>query len=378
MLTPLDRSSDASPPDPDRAHPLVYIESCLRSAHFLLAVYESHGTMSKALERLCAPTPSSPPPPLGSAEQARVARFASFSPSNTVPRSFIATSLASAYSPHLVTLSLPTRLRLTSEIASLYGRIGYRRKEAFVLRELAALCAEGVAGKSIEVFPAAGGTAGPSPIAEEMGSPRSNDVATPSALQPAGNGRPAPHRFTSGSIVRTTSDSAGNESIVRITEKVCEAFGIQVAPRVSREDAKAAKRKSMVQGRTLEIMESEVGTFGWPSLQVGVLKDAIGIAEALPGALHSLPPPLTSTTLLTPPITDYQAAIRFTVTALRSLSDTMPPLEQYELSQNIPRVFAAATRRGASFDLEYWGPTQLVMSLEVAKSALPLLPLVSY
>jgi hypothetical protein len=45
----------------------------------------------------------------------------------------------------------------------------------------------------------------------------------------------------------------------------------------------------------------------------------------------------------------------------------MPPLEQYELSQNIPRVFAAATRRGAAFDLEYWGPTQLVMSLEVAK-----------
>lgn len=45
----------------------------------------------------------------------------------------------------------------------------------------------------------------------------------------------------------------------------------------------------------------------------------------------------------------------------------MPPHEQYELSQNIPRVFAAATRRGAAFSLEYWGPTQLVMSLEVAK-----------
>jgi hypothetical protein len=72
-------------------------------------------------------------------------------------------------------------------------------------------------------------------------------------------------------------------------------------------------------------------------------------------------------TVLILALADYQAAIRFTVTALRSLSDTMPPLEQYELSQNIPRVFAAATRRGAAFDLEYWGPTQLVMSLEVAK-----------
>jgi hypothetical protein len=240
--------------------------------------------MIKALEHLISPTPSSPPVPVKSAEQARIARLASFSPSNTVPRSSIATWLANAYSPHLLTLTLPVRLRLTSEIASLYGRIGYRRKESFVLRELAALCAEGVAGKSIEVFPAAGGTAGPSPIAEEAGSPRSNGTVPPTALQPDSNGRPTPSRFASGSIVRTTSDPAGNESIVRITEKVCEAFGIQVAPKVSREDAKASKRKSVVQGRTLEIMESEVGTFGWPSLQVGVLKDAIGIAEALPGA----------------------------------------------------------------------------------------------
>ena len=63
---------------------------------------------------------------------------------------------------------------------------------------------------------------------------------------------------------------------------------------------------------------------------------------------------------------DYQAAIRFTVTALRTLSDTMLPAEQYRLSQNIPRIFSAATRRGAAFELEYWGPTQLVMSLEIA------------
>jgi len=64
---------------------------------------------------------------------------------------------------------------------------------------------------------------------------------------------------------------------------------------------------------------------------------------------------------------DHQAAIRFTVTALRTLSDTMPPVEQYELSQSIPRIFGAATRRGVPFELEYWGPTQLVMSLEISR-----------
>ncbi|GAA6003089.1 hypothetical protein JCM10207_001980 [Rhodosporidiobolus poonsookiae] len=345
MLTPLERPDDAPPPDPDRAHPLVYVESCLRLAYFYLAIFEAQGSIPKALDRLVtSPTSPSVHSPSTGTAQARAARLTSFSPANTVPRSTIAQWISSAYSPYLALLALPSRLRVTAEIASLFGRIGYRRKEAFVLRELAALCAEGVAGKSIEVFPAAAGH--PATIVEESDDSRSTATPPSSALQPNGKGRPSPHRLASGSVVRTASDPAGNESIVRVTEKVCEAFGIVVAPKVSREEARVEKRKSLIQGRTLEILESEVGGFGWPGLQVSVLKDAIGIAEALP---------------------DYQAAIRFTVTALRALSDTMPPVEQYELSQNIPRVFAAATRRGAAFDLEYWGPTQLVMSLEVAK-----------
>lgn len=280
MLTPLDRATDPAHLDPDRAHPLVYAEACLRCAHFLLAVHEANGAMHKALERLVSPSPASPS--ASGADQARRARLTSLSPSNTVPRSSIATWISNAYSPHLSQLALPIRLSLTAEIASLFGRIGYRRKEAFVLRELAALCAEGVAGKSVEVFDAAG-PARPSPVAE--GDDRSSTTSPPTSatLQPNGKGRPSPFRAASGSIVRTTSDPAGNESIVRITEKVCEAFGIRVAPRVPREHAKEEKRKSLIQGRSLEIMEHEVGTFGWPGLQVGVLKDAISIAESLPG-----------------------------------------------------------------------------------------------
>jgi len=289
MLLPLDRPADAPPPDPDRAHPLVYAEACLRCAHFYLAVSEAHGNMPRALDRLVAPTfpsssPAAPTPPTGAA-QARTARLTSLSPSNTVPRSTIAQWLSAAYSPHLALLALPVRLRLTAEIASLFGRIGYRRKEAFVLRELAALCAEGVAGRSIEVF-AASGAGGPSPIPEEPSDPpRANGSSTGAGASSSSGAAARAGAFDrGGSIVRTTSDPAGNDSIVRIVEKVCEAFGIEVAPRLSREDVQAERKKSIVQGRTLEILESEVGAFGWPGLQLGVLKDAISISEALPGA----------------------------------------------------------------------------------------------
>ncbi|GAA5898275.1 TRAPPII-specific subunit TRS120 [Sporobolomyces salmoneus] len=335
MLTPLNVPIEAPPPDPDRAHPLLYAEASLRCAYFLLAVYEAQGSMPKALERLVSSSPdtASQNDDTTSREQAKNAQFASLAPSNTVPRSSIALWISSAYSPHLATLSLPIRLRITSEVASLFGRIGYRRKEAFVLRELAALCAEGVAGRNIEVFPVGEGGGGrgptggiPSPIPEEEGVVSSSSKTA--------------------SIVRTTTTTVGNDSIIRLSDRVCAAFGIQVTPRATR--AKKGKRMSMMQGRALEIAEGGIGTFGWPGLQIGVLKDAIAIAESLP---------------------DHQAAIRFTVTALRTLSDTMPPVEQYELSQSIPRIFGAATRRGVPFELEYWGPTQLVMSLEVARLA---------
>ncbi|GAA5989707.1 hypothetical protein JCM5350_007364 [Sporobolomyces pararoseus] len=340
MLTPLNLPVDSPPPDPDRAHPLLFAEASLRCAYFLLAVYEAHGSMPQALERLVSSSTLSTSPSLSDAEssqeQAKTAQLASLAPSNTVPRSSIALWISSAYSPHLATLSLPIRLRITSEVANLFGRIGYRRKEAFVLRELAALCAEGVAGRSIEVFPVGSSTTSgvggsgingvPSPILEE-------DGATTSRSKPA-------------SIVRTTTTTVGNDSIIRLSERVCTAFGIQVAPKAT--GGKKGKRMSVMQGRALEITENGTGSFGWPQLQVGVLKDSIAIAETLP---------------------DHQSAIRFTVTALRTLSDTMPPTEQYELSQSIPRIFGAATRRGVPFELEYWGPTQLVMSLEIARLA---------
>lgn len=45
----------------------------------------------------------------------------------------------------------------------------------------------------------------------------------------------------------------------------------------------------------------------------------------------------------------------------------MPPLEQYELSQSIPETFQAAARKGVDFgELDFWGPTNFIMSIEVA------------
>lgn len=292
MLAPLPSSTEQPPLDPDRVHPLIYAEACLRCARFLLAVWEAGGWIDRALDRLVLPLPKLRGEHKTTKEMARAARLASLAPSNTVPRSSIAMWVSQAYCPQLALLALPIRLRVTGEIASIFSQIGYRRKESFVLRELAALCGEGVGGKLVEVFsaePASSST--PSTIQEE-------EVGeSPFFVPPTGRKPPRPAQTVSGdghapSIVRTTSDSKGNESVVRIVEKVCEAFGIEVVPRATK-TSKMDRRKSVIQGQRLEPIASVVvERFGWPLLQVGVLGDAIRIAESLPGTFFRRAPKL--------------------------------------------------------------------------------------
>ncbi|GAA6060047.1 hypothetical protein JCM10212_001044 [Sporobolomyces blumeae] len=364
MLPPLDSSASTSTLDPDRSHPLVYVEAALRCAYFLLAVFEAHGTMSTALDRLATPRPlASVATDLAStAKQAGRARLASLSPSNPIPRSSIAHWIGIAYSPRLSRLAPPHRVRMIGEVADLFGRLGYRRKEAFVLRELAALRAEEAVGGDYDglatqrVGP--GGIPLPSlssPVFEET-KRRSAELRRSLEFAPVVNGYGSSRsngRFQhvrTPSIVQAPSPTAlDHAAIVRLSERVCEAFGIRLAAGPSGTGrAKANKRMSLMQGKALEVTEKEHAAFGWPELQVGVLRESMMIAEALP---------------------NFEAAVRFTVTALRTLSDTTSPAAQSELVSSILRIFDSASRRGVPFELEYWGPTQLVTSLDVVPLA---------
>ena len=86
MLPPPPTSEEEPPPDPDRSHPLIYAEACLRCARFLLAVWEAGGWIERALERLVIPAPRLRGEAKTSVEQARAARLTSLAPSNTVPK----------------------------------------------------------------------------------------------------------------------------------------------------------------------------------------------------------------------------------------------------------------------------------------------------
>lgn len=67
---------------------------------------------------------------------------------------------------------------------------------------------------------------------------------------------------------------------------------------------------------------------------------------------------------------DYASTLRFTISALRQVSPYMPPLDQLHLSQSIPPILHHAARRGSTFALDYWGPLELLVSIEAVPCAL--------
>ncbi|GAA5873361.1 hypothetical protein JCM3774_000758, partial [Rhodotorula dairenensis] len=333
MLAPINSSQDsAGALDPDRAHPVLYAEACLRSAKFLLAVHEAQGSMPKALQKLVSPTWPEAQSESG-ADQARRARLNSLAPSNTVPRSSIASWLDSAYSPYLATVSVPTRIRVLAEVANCFARIGYRRKEAFVLREVAALCTDRAAIQQR------------SNTLQDSAEKRGLDLRLDMGPLPYvdgtnGKARPTPRR-------RAVAPADTQLQVLGLVERACTAYGLTIAA-TAQNGAEIRPQAGDTSWVEQERTSSAEHRFGWPSIQLGVLQDAMRMTEAL---------------------NDYQNAMRFTILALQSLAAVIPPDDQAELSRNIPRILATATRSGMPFSLEYWGPPQLVMSLEVAELA---------
>lgn len=262
MLAPISSSPDSvGALDPDRAHPVLYVESCLRSAKFLLAVHEAQGSMPKALQKLVSPTWPETVPESG-ADQAHRARLNSLAPSNTVPRSSIASWLDSAYSPYLATVSVTTRIRVLADVANCFARIGYRRKEAFVLREVAALCTDRAA--SHERSEALQGAY------EHRGLDLQRSA---SRLNSANNQiRPTPRR-------RVASSVATQLQVLGLIERACTAYGVAIAATGAGSRAQDTDT-SRFERDTASLTEHR---FGWPSLQLGVLQDAMRMTEALNG-----------------------------------------------------------------------------------------------
>lgn len=182
-----------------------------------------------------------------------------------ISRATIAATVTQAHGPWLLHLGSRERILMLEAMATIYGAIGFRRKEAYVLREVLGCVMDlVVCGR------------------EEAGSTRG--AGTGLGIHGVNVGTP-------GAVgIRANDNVEGNQSVLKIVKYVCLVHGIDLEA-VKIVDASKVNSESPESSQSTE--EPKYEPFGWPELQIGIVREAIAVAEALPGAL----PPRTRATI---------------------------------------------------------------------------------
>ena len=150
-------------------------------------------------------------------------------------------------------------------VAGMFGALGHLRKEAYILRELL--------GSIMDLIVCG---------REENSGARASGAGLGIRGAPVGNNTTTP-----GTVgVRENPRVEGNESVLRIIKHICRVHGVDI------ESVKLVDISTL--GATTngdatddadedEPSESPADPFGWPELQIGIVREAIAVAEALPG-----------------------------------------------------------------------------------------------
>lgn len=184
-----------------------------------------------------------------------------------ITRTSIATSLAQLHGPWLLHLGQRERITILEAMASFYACLGYQRKEAYVLREvLGCILDLLVCGREED------GVSQPSTV------PQSAGLGIHNVHPVGGTGW--------GTVgIRLSESSEGNSSILGLLKHVCKVLGInlEAVGLVKDTQEKVAHHSPSLDEYDEDIIEELREPCGWPELQVGVVREAVAVAEALPG-----------------------------------------------------------------------------------------------
>lgn len=249
----------------------LYCTCVLRHSSLLFAIWSAKGWGPLAFTTLLQPG-SVPylPPTLSHDEPTSWSNVERLSSISGISRSSIATVVAQVHGPWLLHLDARERISTLEAMASVYSCIGYRRKEAYILREvLGCILDLVVCGRD-----------------EDGLTKMSNGSAS------AGLGIES---LNSGSTlgrghvgVRLSESTEGNESVLKLLKYVCKVLGINLdAVRLLNAESSPSDTLSDEKVYEDDLMDGYQEPYGWPELQVGVVREAVAVAEALPGTLNN-------------------------------------------------------------------------------------------
>ncbi|WVF69319.1 hypothetical protein IAT40_004095 [Kwoniella sp. CBS 6097] len=338
---------------------LAYLHTglSLRVAHFVLLIWAAGGWGSIALSSLMTHTlPRSFLPPLQgreitdlSARRKRNRSLALLSASSQLTRQSVFAHVEQAMGPHHRAMTKTEQLSLHTEAIWLARWLDLPRKESAITRDvikrIAILIVEG--REENRRMGAAGFHRA------KMATPTSalldenkSDAAAAAAAVGLGLGLPVANQNVA---VRRKESTDGNGGILALFERACQVMGIDLLASSHDEFATASHRhtQSITQVDS-DIPSSSKGEprFGWPELQVELLKEGITVTESLP---------------------DHPSIIRLALSALNGLHGYLNPQSQGMLSKMYPSALATTRRRGMDIGgMPWWIPGKIVLSIEVS------------
>lgn len=323
---------------------LAYLYSCcvLRHSTLLFAIWSAKGWGPLSFTTMLQPGPTAHLPPTLAHDEAdqwlNLERLTKFS---GISRTSISALLGQIHGPWLLHLHPRERLSILEAMASMYACLGYKRKEAYILRE--------VLGCIMDLMVCGREEDGINKVTSQTaGLGIQNGAGTPTNLPASPN---------QGSVgIRMNESSSGNESVLKLLKHVCRVLGIDLDA-VKLADESSRDSGSNEKGETADIYDDgleldQYEAHGWPELQVGVIREAVAVAEALP---------------------DFLAVAQFSLSSLKNLQLVLSSGDQHHLYATSIRALMTARRRGGQRLVEYWSGRPVV-SISLAPIPLIRLP----
>ncbi|PPR08068.1 hypothetical protein CVT24_010529 [Panaeolus cyanescens] len=311
-------------PDSEHTHSLIsylYCNAVLKQSTVLFSVWSAKGWGPLAYTIMLRPGPKAYIPPTLTRDEAdNSINLERLSAITGISRAAISASLTQIHGPWLLHLGQRERISILEATASLYACLGYHRKEAYILREvLGCLLDMMVCGR------------------EEDG------VTHPSTVpQSAGLGIHNMSGSGWGAVgVRLSESSTGNDSVLKLLKYVCTVLGLNIEAVALLENSTYPKADQLplLDDYDEDVIQELQERRGWPELQVGVVREAVAVAEALP---------------------DFPAVAQFALSSLKTLQSVLTPGDQYHLYTTASRAMITARRRGEPKAVDYWSGRPIV------------------
>lgn len=241
----------------------LYTTCALRHSRFLLAIWSAGGFGAPALESTVRNDKTMPkiyPPP---DYQYRKRVFMKLSTLSHVARVSISTIANRAHGPWILRLPIDIQLQVLVALVGVHRLLGLERREAVLTREVVGLVVAMIAKTRVPTNRL------DAPI---FGSARGGSISSISGVIDPENRAVneglglASVRPTSGSITTMLRETEeGNQAVLQLVTRVLDVFGIDLCSLAKGDD------------RPVDVK------YGWPELQVAMLREAIAAAETLPG-----------------------------------------------------------------------------------------------